>query len=75
MQFVLQEIAQLGELSAMRGSEEVNLGLATAGKFANGVLSPLNIVGDRERSGGRRGRRARRPPKAGSHDTAFRRVR
>jgi hypothetical protein len=50
MQFVLQEIAQLGELTALPGFEEVNSSSprpsSTAGKFANGVLSPLNIVGD-----------------------------
>jgi alkylation response protein AidB-like acyl-CoA dehydrogenase len=53
MQFVLQQIAPLGELADLPGFEEVNFELAAAildeaGKFANGVLSPLNPVGDRE---------------------------
>ena len=53
MQFVLQEIAPLAELAALPEFAEVSLELATAildeaGKFATGVLSPLNIVGDRE---------------------------
>ena len=53
MQFILQEIAPLKELAAVPEFQEVNLDLATAileeaAKFANGVLSPLNAVGDRE---------------------------
>lgn len=53
MQFVLHEIAPLSELSRLPGFDEVNHDLATAildeaGKFAHGVLSPLNVVGDRE---------------------------
>jgi alkylation response protein AidB-like acyl-CoA dehydrogenase len=53
MQFVLKEIAPLDELTSLPGFREVNHDLATAildeaGKFANGVLSPLNVVGDRE---------------------------
>jgi alkylation response protein AidB-like acyl-CoA dehydrogenase len=53
MQFVLQEIASLSELASVPDFAEVNLDLATAileeaGKFANGVLSPLNVIGDRE---------------------------
>jgi alkylation response protein AidB-like acyl-CoA dehydrogenase len=53
MRFVLQEIAPLSELASLPDFAEVNLDLATAileeaGKFASGVLSPLNVVGDRE---------------------------
>jgi acyl-CoA dehydrogenase len=53
MQFVLRELAPLDTLTALPGCEEVNLELAMAileeaGKFANGVLSPLNASGDRE---------------------------
>ena len=53
MLFVLREVAPLDRLSALPGFEEVNLDLATAileeaGKFASGVLSPLNVSGDRE---------------------------
>ena len=53
MHFVLQEIAPLSELASSPDFAEVNLDLAAAileeaGKFANGVLSPLNVVGDRE---------------------------
>jgi alkylation response protein AidB-like acyl-CoA dehydrogenase len=53
MQFVLRELAPLDQLSALPGCEEANLELATAileeaGKFAAGVLSPLNASGDRE---------------------------
>lgn len=53
MQFVLQEIAPLNALASLPDFQEVNLELATAildeaGKFASGVLSPLNAVGDRE---------------------------
>jgi alkylation response protein AidB-like acyl-CoA dehydrogenase len=53
MQFVLQEIAPLNQLASVPAFQEVNFELASAileeaGKFAGGVLSPLNIVGDRE---------------------------
>ena len=53
MQFVLCELAPIDALSALAGEHELNLELATAileeaGKFASGVLSPLNISGDRE---------------------------
>jgi alkylation response protein AidB-like acyl-CoA dehydrogenase len=53
MQFVLQEIAPLSHLSSLPAFEEVNAELAAAileeaGKFAGGVLSPLNTVGDRQ---------------------------
>ena len=53
MQFVLQEIAPLDRLATVPAFQDVNLELAgaileEAGKFASGVLSPLNIVGDRE---------------------------
>jgi 3-(methylthio)propanoyl-CoA dehydrogenase len=53
MQFVLQEIAPMSALASVPDFAEVNLDLATAileeaGKFASGVLSPLNVVGDRE---------------------------
>ncbi len=53
MQFVLRELADMDAVSALPGHEEVNAELADAileeaGKFANGVLSPLNWTGDRE---------------------------
>jgi 3-(methylsulfanyl)propanoyl-CoA dehydrogenase len=53
MQFVLRELAPLDELARLPGCEDVNLELADAilveaGKFAAGVLAPLNQVGDRE---------------------------
>jgi acyl-CoA dehydrogenase len=53
MQFVLREIAPLEEVARLPGCGDVNLELADAilteaGKFAAGVLSPLNVVGDRE---------------------------
>ncbi|WP_374511616.1 acyl-CoA dehydrogenase [Niveibacterium sp.] len=52
MQFVLNELAGLGELSSMPGCEEATPDLVDAimeegGKFAAGVLAPLNVVGDR----------------------------
>ncbi len=55
MQFVLREIAPLDEVSNLPGCGDVNLEVAEAilkeaGKFAGGVLSPLNRVGDREGS-------------------------
>ena len=53
MQFVLLELAGLDTVVSLTGQEEVNEELAAAileeaGKFAAGVLSPLNGVGDRE---------------------------
>jgi alkylation response protein AidB-like acyl-CoA dehydrogenase len=53
MQFVLRELAGLDAVGGLPGYEEVNEELASAileeaGKFASGVLSPLNVVGDRE---------------------------
>jgi acyl-CoA dehydrogenase len=53
MQFVLQELAGLDAVASLPGQEEINEELAAAileeaGKFAAGVLSPLNVVGDRE---------------------------
>jgi len=53
MQFVLRELAGLDTVASLPGQEEVNEELAAAileeaGKFAAGVLSPLNGVGDRE---------------------------
>ncbi len=53
MQFVLREIAPLDEVSKLPGCGDVNLEVAEAilkeaGKLAGGVLSPLNVVGDRE---------------------------
>jgi alkylation response protein AidB-like acyl-CoA dehydrogenase len=53
MQFVLRELAGLDAVARLPGHEEVNAELAQAileeaGKFATGVLSPLNWVGDQE---------------------------
>ena len=53
MQFVLRELAGLDAVGGLPGYEEVNEELASAileeaGKFASGVLSPLNVVCDRE---------------------------
>src|SRR5512133_689915 len=53
MQFVLRELAPLDDVARLPGCGDVNLELAEAilkeaGKFAAGVLSPLNVVGDRE---------------------------
>jgi acyl-CoA dehydrogenase len=53
MQFLLREIAPIDEISKLPGCGDVNLEVAEAilkeaGKFAGGVLSPLNVVGDRE---------------------------
>ncbi|MCX9156721.1 acyl-CoA dehydrogenase [Niveibacterium sp. 24ML] len=52
MQFVLNELAGLGEHANMPGCEEASPDLVDAimeegGKFASGVLAPLNWVGDR----------------------------
>jgi alkylation response protein AidB-like acyl-CoA dehydrogenase len=53
MRFVLSELAPLEEVARLPGFEEATLELADAilgeaGKFASSVLSPLNVVGDRE---------------------------
>ena len=53
MQFVLQELAGLVQVAQLPGYEEatpdlVNAVLEEAAKFAEGVLSPLNVMGDRE---------------------------
>ncbi len=53
MQFVMTELAGLGEIAALPGFEEatpetVGAILEEAGKFATGVLDPLNRTGDRE---------------------------
>jgi 3-(methylthio)propanoyl-CoA dehydrogenase len=55
MQFVLRELAPLEEVSRLPGCEDVTLDVAEAilqeaAKLAAGVLSPLNVVGDREGS-------------------------
>ena len=52
MQFVLKELAGLDEIVALPGCEEasadvVDAVLEEAAKFAEGVLSPLNAIGDR----------------------------
>jgi 3-(methylthio)propanoyl-CoA dehydrogenase len=51
MKFVLQELAGLEQVSQLPGCEDaspdtVDAILEEAGKFAAGVLSPLNVVGD-----------------------------
>ncbi|MBI4742054.1 MAG: acyl-CoA dehydrogenase C-terminal domain-containing protein [Betaproteobacteria bacterium] len=53
MQFVLKELAGLEQVAQLPGCEEatpdlVDAILEEAAKFAEGVLSPLNAVGDRE---------------------------
>ena len=53
MQFVLKELAGLDEVAALPGCEEasedlVDAILEEAGKFASGVLAPLNWTGDQE---------------------------
>ena len=53
MRFVLKELAGLDEVSALPGCEEapadvVDAVLDEAARFAAGVLSPLNLVGDRQ---------------------------
>ncbi|MBI5792074.1 MAG: acyl-CoA dehydrogenase [Rhodocyclales bacterium] len=53
MRFLLDEIAGLGLIAQLPGCEEatpdlVDAVLEEAGKFAAGVLAPLNAVGDRE---------------------------
>jgi 3-(methylthio)propanoyl-CoA dehydrogenase len=52
MKFVLQELAGLEQVAQLPGCEEASTDLVDAileeaGKFASGVLSPLNWVGDR----------------------------
>ena len=53
MRFLLQEVAGLSEIAQLPGCEEatpdlVDAVLDEAGKFAAGVLAPLNSVGDRQ---------------------------
>lgn len=53
MQFVLRDIAPLEQVARLAGYEEATPDLAEAileeaGKFATGVLSPINASGDRE---------------------------
>ncbi len=53
MMFVLTELAKLDQVASLPGYEEatpdlVEAILDEAGKFAGGVLAPLNVVGDRE---------------------------
>jgi 3-(methylthio)propanoyl-CoA dehydrogenase len=55
MQFVLRELAPLDEVARLPGCGDVTLDVAEAilqeaAKLAAGVLSPLNVVGDREGS-------------------------
>jgi hypothetical protein len=52
MQFVLKHVVGLDQVNKLEGWEEVtddlvDAVLEEAGKFASGVLSPLNSVGDR----------------------------
>lgn len=53
MQFLLRELVSLEQVAKLPGCEEMTPDLAEAiideaGKFAAGVLSPLNVIGDRE---------------------------
>ena len=53
MRFVMQELAGVDEVLALPGNEEVDTDvveaiLEEAGKFAGGVLAPLNATGDRD---------------------------
>ncbi len=53
MLFVLSEVAPLEEITALPGYEESTLEMAEAilkeaGRFAAGVLTPLNATGDRQ---------------------------
>ncbi len=55
MRFVLNELAGLGEVAKLPGFEEattdtVDAILEEAGKFASGILDPINHSGDREGS-------------------------
>ena len=52
MQFVIKELCGLDQITSLPGCEEVNgdlidAVLEEAGKFATGVLSPLNATGDK----------------------------
>ncbi|WP_371227822.1 acyl-CoA dehydrogenase [Pseudomonas sp. QE6] len=52
MQFLLHELHPLEAIAELPGHEDMNAELVTAilneaGRFAQGVLSPLNVVGDR----------------------------
>ena len=53
MQFAIAEFAGLDSVAALPGCEDVNSELVEAvlteaGKFAQGVLDPLNRVGDKQ---------------------------
>ncbi|HRE16030.1 MAG TPA: acyl-CoA dehydrogenase N-terminal domain-containing protein, partial [Rhodocyclaceae bacterium] len=53
IRFVLRELASLEQIATLPGCEEatpdvVDAVLDEAAKFAHEVLSPLNVVGDRE---------------------------
>ncbi|MDR2837059.1 MAG: acyl-CoA dehydrogenase C-terminal domain-containing protein [Azonexus sp.] len=53
MRFVMEEIAQLGEIARLPGFEEATPDLVSAivdeaGRFASEVLAPLNRVGDQQ---------------------------
>ena len=53
MRFVMEELAGLDEVARLPGCEELSSGLVDAileeaGKFASGVLAPLNRSGDQE---------------------------
>jgi acyl-CoA dehydrogenase len=53
MQFVLRDLAPIDEVAALPGCGDVNMEMAEAilkeaAKLAGGVLSPLNVGGDRE---------------------------
>ncbi|MCE4072305.1 MULTISPECIES: acyl-CoA dehydrogenase [Pseudomonas] len=53
MQFILDDLGLLARLQALPGQEEIGSDLAQAilaeaGRFASGVLAPLNSVGDRQ---------------------------
>jgi hypothetical protein len=63
MLFVMNDVAGLADVSSLPGFEDASPDtvaaiLEEAGKFASGVLDPLNVVGDRE--GARPARRRRR---------------
>lgn len=53
MRFVMEELAGLDQVASLPGCEEVSPDLVEAileeaGKFASGVLAPLNRSGDQE---------------------------
>ncbi|WP_253448669.1 acyl-CoA dehydrogenase [Halomonas sp. Y3] len=53
MQFILDELAGLEEIAGLPGCEDASADLVSAvleeaGKFASGVLAPINPVGDRQ---------------------------